>query len=221
MTTVAVVAVFTSKNEAGTVALIALGGGLFVLGIVGVIPVRGSFGSLAWEFALLNLLSDENPEIRVTVASEVAKAPKRLLNTKEERIVRATAEHVLSTSGRDYEEAVSSALKRIDPSGGLEREAEIAKMRPDAVIGKSSRIEDVIAVEIKLRLTSEFLRLLADRYESHGVRRLLIVTAGEIGLHQGMALYISRHSKLKLEVVRWESEDDDDKIRQAIERLQA
>lgn len=69
-----VLAVFKSENQAGTVAVLVVGGLLLILGMGGRIPDRGAVGNATYEFrssSLGRLLKNEDPDVQEAVANEV------------------------------------------------------------------------------------------------------------------------------------------------------
>jgi hypothetical protein len=160
LTGAGVLAVFSTTNQAGTAALLAMGGFLFGLALIGRIPERGSVGGANWEYLpIRRLLRSEIPEVRRSAANAVLSdpdtrraAPARIRNRARAVVREADAVdqlvHYMRTAYPDI------VIRREAPF----EDAPVGTIRPDLAVESPAREGTPgwrFPIEVKPRFTPQ------------------------------------------------------------------
>ncbi len=228
-----VAAVFTSKNQAGTVALIAVGAFFLTVGLLRKLPIEATVGNVSFEFAavaLENLLEDEDFTVKAAAVDAVQRISEKAGNLSSfsaaslpESLGRAQSS--ISSQSAVYESRVIDALRSLvsedvqrDPRLAT-NEGEMFHYTFDAIIGKIHKPESAIAVEARLTIRADSMLPVIARVAAAGIGRLLVVAPIAPEMRIGAARFHAHKLGVKFEAVSWENEADNSALSKAIEIL--
>lgn len=204
-------AVFRSENGAGTVALLATGGVLLILGLVGLMPSRVVIAGT--EIDLLRVieraLEGSEPEVRERVATAVLEESLDAAEVVTTNVNRVAASWAIDMI---YAGEASSALRRVLPPNAEMTDQPLLSngFRPDAMVVSGER---KVAVEFRrgpvddIRWGFLALRRIQDN-DNFGI--LLVSSAVRTPLLQ------RTQNSVGLGIVVWEGPVDDDRLRKAL-----